>query len=122
MADLGFALSKRRREEGNFPGAERILIEREQGPVTKRVGLLIEGRQPVREGAAVLDADGSEVGKVTSGGFAPSVGAPIAMAYVPAAMVAPGTVIQIAQRGKVHQATVTTMPFVPHRYVRTGGK
>ncbi|MEP7005938.1 MAG: glycine cleavage T C-terminal barrel domain-containing protein, partial [Sphingomonas bacterium] len=122
MADLGFALSKRRREEGNFPGAERILIEREQGPVTKRVGLMIEGRQPVREGAAVLDADGSEVGKVTSGGFAPSVGAPIAMAYVPAAMSAPGTVIQIAQRGKVHQATVTAMPFVPHRYVRAGGK
>lgn len=122
MADLGFALSKRRREEGNFPGAERILIEREQGPVTKRVGLMIEGRQPVREGAAVLDADGSEVGKVTSGGFAPTVGAPIAMAYVPAAMAAPGTVIQIAQRGKVHQATVTAMPFVPHRYVRAGGK
>ena len=122
MADLGFALSKRRREEGNFPGAERILIEREQGPVTKRVGLMIEGRQPVREGAAVLDMDGSEVGKVTSGGFAPSVGAPIAMAYVPAAMSAPGTVIQIAQRGKVHQATVTAMPFVPHRYGRAGGK
>jgi len=122
MADLGFALSKRRREEGNFPGAERILMEREQGPVTKRVGLLIDGRQPVREGAAVLDADGSEVGKVTSGGYAPSVGAPIAMAYVPAAMAAPGTVIQIAQRGKVHQATVTAMPFVPHRYVRAGGK
>ena len=73
-------------------------------------------------GAVVLDADGSEVGKVTSGGFAPSVGAPIAMAYVPAAMAAPGTVIQIAQRGKVHQATVTAMPFVPHRYVRAGGK
>jgi aminomethyltransferase len=122
MADLGFALSKRRREEGNFPGAQRILMEREQGPVTKRVGLMVEGRQPVREGAAVLDADGSEVGKVTSGGFAPSVGAPIAMAYVPLAMAAPGTVIQIAQRGKVHQATVTAMPFVPHRYVRAGGK
>ena len=122
MADLGFALSKRRREEGNFPGAERILMEREQGPVTKRVGLMVEGRQPVREGAAVLDADGSEVGKVTSGGFAPSVGVPIAMAYVPAAMAALGTVIQIAQRGKVHQATVTAMPFVPHRYVRAGGK
>jgi aminomethyltransferase len=122
MADLGFALSKRRREEGNFPGAERILLEREQGPVTKRVGLVIEGRQPVREGAAVIDSEGSEVGKVTSGGFAPSFGAPIAMAYVPAAMSAIGTVIQIAQRGKVHQATVTAMPLIPHRYVRTGGK
>jgi len=122
MADLGFALSKRRREEGNFPGAERILLEREQGPVVKRVGLVVEGRQPVREGAAVIDSEGSEVGKVTSGGFAPSFGAPIAMAYVPIAMAAPGTVIQLAQRGKVHQATVTAMPLIPHRYVRAGGK
>ncbi|CUS45397.1 MAG: glycine cleavage system aminomethyltransferase GcvT [Pseudomonadota bacterium] len=122
MADLGFALSKRRREEGNFMGAGRILLEREQGPVVKRVGLVVEGRQPVREGAAVVDTDGSDVGKVTSGGFAPSFGAPIAMAYVPAAMAVAGTVIQISQRGKVHQATVTAMPLIPHRYVRTGGK
>ena len=122
MADLGFALSKRRREEGNFMGAERILLEREQGAAVKRVGLVVEGRQPVREGAAVVDADGSEVGKVTSGGFAPSFGAPIAMAYVPAAMAAIGTVIQLTQRGKVHQATVTAMPLIPHRYVRAGGK
>ena len=118
MADLGFALSKRRREEGGFPGAERILLEREQGPAAKRVGVRIDGRQPVREGAAVLDAEGSEVGRVTSGGFAPSVGAPIAMAYVPTALATPGTTITIAQRGKVHIGTVTAMPFVPHRYVR----
>jgi aminomethyltransferase len=118
MADLGFALSKRRREAGDFMGAERILVEREQGAVVKRVGLVVEGRQPVREGAAVVDSEGSEVGRVTSGGFAPTLGAPIAMAYVPTAMAAPGTVIQLAQRGKVHQATVTAMPFVPHRYVR----
>ena len=119
MAALGFAVaSKRRREEANFPGAQRILLEREQGPVVKRVGLLVEGRQPVREGAAVLDADGSEVGKVTSGGFAPTLGAPIAMAYVPVAMAEVGTRIQLNQRGKVHEATVAAMPFVPHRYVR----
>jgi aminomethyltransferase len=119
MAALGFAVaSKRRREEANYPGAARILAEREQGPVVKRVGLLVEGRQPVREGAAVLDADGSEVGKVTSGGFAPTLGAPIAMAYVPAAMAEIGTRIQLNQRGKVHEATVAAMPFVPHKYVR----
>ncbi|MEO5938506.1 MAG: glycine cleavage system aminomethyltransferase GcvT [Sphingomonas sp.] len=119
MAALNFAVaSKRRREEAKFPGAARILIEREQGPVVKRVGLLVEGRQPVREGAAVLDAEGSEVGKVTSGGFAPTLGAPIAMAYVPAAMAEVGTRIQLSQRGKVHKATVAAMPFVPHRYVR----
>ena len=118
MADLGFALSKRRREAADFPGAARILAEREAGPIVKRVGLLVEGRQPVREGATVVDADGSDVGRVTSGGFAPSVGAPIAMAYVPAAMATPGTTVQVAQRGKVHQATVAPMPFVPHRYFR----
>jgi aminomethyltransferase len=120
MADLGFALSKRRREEGGFPGAERILMEREQGAVLKRVGLIVEGRQPVREGAAVVDDEGSEVGRVTSGGFAPSVGQPIAMAYVPTALAVPGAKITLAQRGKVHHATITPMPFVPHRYARKG--
>lgn len=118
MADLGFALFKRRREAADFPGAARILAERENGAIVKRVGLLVEGRQPVREGASVVDADGSTVGKVTSGGFAPTVGAPIAMAYVPLSMAAPGTAVQLAQRGKVHAATVATMPFVPHRYFR----
>jgi aminomethyltransferase len=123
MAALNFAVaSKRRREEANFPGAERILMERENGAVVRRVGLLIDGRQPVREGAAVLDADGSEVGKVTSGGFAPSLGQPIAMAYVPTAMAEPGTRIQLTQRGKVHEATVAAMPFVPHRYFRGAAK
>ena len=117
-ADLGFALSKRRREEGGFPGAETILAERAAGAALKRVGLLIDGKQPVREGAAVVDAGGVEVGRVTSGGFAPSVGGAIAMAYVPAASAAPGTIVTLAQRGKTHTGTVTTMPFIPHRYVR----
>ncbi len=122
MADLGFALSKRRREEGGFPGAERILAERAAGAATKRVGLMIEGKQPVREGAEVIGADDAPVGKLTSGGFAPSVGAPIAMAYVPADMVAPGTQVRIAQRGKIHIGTVTAMPFIPHRYFRGAAK
>lgn len=117
-ADLGFALSKRRREEANFPGARRVLAERESGPALKRVGLTVEGRQPVREGADVLDATGKPVGLVTSGGFSPSLQQPIAMAYVPAALAAPGTRITLGQRGKTHAATVTPMPFVPHRYVR----
>jgi aminomethyltransferase len=120
-AGLGFALSKRRREEGGYPGWARIAVELADGPVRKRVGLAVEGRQPVREGAAVVDADGDAVGKVTSGGFSPMLGAPIAMAYVPAASAEPGTTVQLAQRGKVFQAKVTQMPFVPHRYHRKGG-
>lgn len=119
-ADLGFALSKRRREEGGFPGVERILIEREQGSVLKRVGLFVEGRQPVREGAAVVDADGNEVGKVTSGGFSPTLQRPIAMAYVPVASAAPGTKVQLNQRAKIFEAEVAPTPFVPHRYHRKG--
>jgi aminomethyltransferase len=117
-AALGFAIKKRRREEGGFPGHARIMIEREQGAIVKRVGLIVEGRQPVREGAAVVDAEGSEVGRVTSGGFAPTLGQPIAMAYVPLASAAPGSKVTLAQRGKIHHAEVAAMPFVPHRYVR----
>ena len=121
-ADLGFALSKRRREEGGFPGADRILVERAQGSVLKRVGLAVDGRQPVREGAAVLDDEGNEVGRVTSGGFSPTLERPIAMAYVPAAMAAPGTRIRLNQRAKIFDADVTAMPFVPHRYHRKGAR
>jgi aminomethyltransferase len=122
MADLGFALAKKRREAADFLGAERILSERENGPAVKRVGLTVAGRQPVREGASVVAEDGSVIGRVTSGGFAPSMGAPIAMAYVPTALATPGTALKLLQRGKTHDATVTAMPFVPHRYVRSGAK
>jgi aminomethyltransferase len=117
-ADLGFALSKRRREAADFPGAERILAQRENGPERKRVGLVVEGRQPVREGAIVVDADGGEIGKVTSGGFSPTLQQPIAMAYVPADLSAPDTVITIEQRKKPFTGTVTSMPFVPQNYHR----
>jgi aminomethyltransferase len=119
-ADLGFALSKRRREEGGFPGHERIMLERESGPILKRVSLIVEGRQPVREGAAVLDAEGSEVGRVTSGGHSPSLGKAIAMAYVPAASAVPGTSVTLNQRGKIFTGVVTASPLVPHRYHRKG--
>ena len=121
MADLGFALSKRRREEGGFPGYARIMQERADGAVAKRVGLTVEGRQPVREGAVVLDGEGNEVGKVTSGGFSPSLQVPIAMAYVPAALASAGTKVTLGQRGKLFTGTVTPMPFVPHNYIRKGG-
>ncbi len=119
-ADLVFALSRRRREEGGFPGWHRIARELSEAPIRKRVGLKIEGRQPVREGAVVLDEEGSEVGKVTSGGFSPSLEAPIAMAYVPTASAEAGTKVRLAQRARIYEAEVVAMPFVPHRYHRKG--
>jgi aminomethyltransferase len=120
-ADLSFALSKRRRDQGGFPGWRRIAAELQEGPIRRRVGLAVEGRQPIREGAYVVDDDGDEVGKVTSGGFSPMLEAPIAMAYVPAASAEPGSEIRVAQRGRIFQAKVVPTPFVPHRYHRKGG-
>jgi len=120
MAGLTFAINKRRRAEGGFPGALRILAEMEGGPPQKRVGLEVEGRQPVREGALILDAEGNEVGKITSGGFSPSLQRPIAMGYVASHLAENGTALKLEQRGKLFDARVTAMPFVPHRYHRKG--
>ena len=120
MAGLTFAINKRRRAEGGFAGAMRILAELQNGAPQKRVGFEIEGRQPVREGALVLDGEGNEVGKVTSGGFSPSLQRPIAMGYVASHLAAEGTPLKLEQRGKLFDARVAPMPFVPHRYHRKG--
>ena len=119
--DLGFAISKRRREEGGFPGAARILGHLETGAQRKRVGLLVDGKLPVREGAKLFDGN-TEIGVVTSGGFAPSVGAPIAMGYVAAPHFAVDTPLEAEVRGKRVPVRVAAMPFVPHQYVRKGGQ
>ncbi|KQT49603.1 hypothetical protein ASG47_04610 [Devosia sp. Leaf420] len=116
-ADLGFAVSKRRREAADFPGAERILAEREGQLTRKRVGLLVEGA-PAREGAEILDASGAVVGVVTSGGFAPSLGKAIALGFVPPALTTPGTKLQVSVRDRAQPAEVVPTPFVPHRYFR----
>ena len=121
MADLNFAINKRRKAEGGFAGSLRIMAELENGAAQKRVGLLVEGKQPVREGALVLDSEGSEIGKVTSGGHSPSLGRPIAMGYVATPLAEPGTTLTLEQRGKLFQAAVAPMPFVPHRYHRKQG-
>lgn len=118
--DLGFAIGKRRREEGGFPGAARILGHLADGAPRKRVGLLVDGKLPVREGARLFDGE-DEIGIVTSGGFAPSVGAPIAMGYVPRDHAVPGKPVAAEVRGKRVHCTVAAMPFVPHRYVRKQG-
>jgi aminomethyltransferase len=120
MAGLTFAINKRRRVDGGFAGAMRIMAELENGPVEKRVGFEIEGRQPVREGALVLDGEGNEVGRITSGGFSPSLQRPIAMGYVAAPVADAGTALKLEQRGKLFDARVAPMPFVPHRYHRKG--
>lgn len=118
-AGVTFAISKRRRSEGGFPAADKILAELAAGPARKRVGLLVDGRLPAREGAPVLAGD-APVGVVTSGGFSPTLERPIAMAYVDAAHAAPGTALEIEVRGRKLAATVTSMPFVPHKYHRQG--
>ena len=118
--DLKFAVSKRRREEANFPGAARILKAWTEGASRKRVGLSVEGKLPVREGAPIFAGD-TQVGTVTSGGFAPSVGAPIAMGFVAAGHEGEGTRLEAEVRGKRVPVTVAATPFVPHRYVRKGG-
>lgn len=116
-AGMGFAVSKRRREAADFPGAERILAEREGDLDRVRVGLFVDGA-PAREGANIVDAGGQEVGVITSGGFSPSLGRAIALGFVSPALVEPGTELGVVVRGRTQKAEVTETPFVPHNYVR----
>ena len=120
MAGLTFAINKRRRADGGFAGSLRILAELDSGAPLKRVGFEVEGRQPVREGALVLDGEGNEVGKITSGGFSPSLQRPISMGYVASHLAEVGTDLKLEQRGKLFDARVVAMPFVPHKYHRKG--
>jgi aminomethyltransferase len=116
-AGLAFAISKRRKTEGGFPGAERILKALLEGPARRRVGLRLEGRQPAREGATIHVGD-QPVGTVTSGGYGPSVEAPIAMGYVAASHAADGTALEVEVRGRRLAATVVPLPFWQKSYIR----
>jgi aminomethyltransferase len=116
-AGLNFAVSKRRREAADFPGATRILKEYAGDLNRVRVGLLVDGA-PARDGADILDATAKAVGRVTSGGFSPTLNRAIALGFVPPAFAAAGTELAVEVRGRRQKATVTTLPFVPHRYVR----
>lgn len=121
-AGLIWAIQKARRadgaREGGFPGATRILHELAEGPERLRVGLRPEGRAPMREGTALFAIDATPVGAVTSGGFGPSVEAPIAMGYVAASHAAPDTQLTGEVRGKHLPATVVALPFQPTTYKR----
>lgn len=119
MAGLGFAVPKRRRLEGGFPGATTVCRHLAEGVPRKRIGLILSGRQPAREGAEIFDGS-VKVGTVTSGGFSPSLQVPIAMGYVDAGHADTNRALQIEVRGKRLDAAVAPMPFVPHRYVRQG--
>jgi glycine cleavage system T protein (aminomethyltransferase) len=117
-ADLAWAIGKRRRAEGGFPGDAVIRAQLCDGAPRKRVGFRPDGRAPVRDGAELTDDAGAPVGAVTSGGFGPSVGAPIAMGYVAADHAAAGAALSAIVRGKSLPGRVAEMPFVEHRYYR----
>ncbi|MEQ8698116.1 MAG: glycine cleavage system aminomethyltransferase GcvT [Bauldia litoralis] len=117
-AALTWSVGKRRRAEGGFPGDAVILHQIEQGAPRKRVGLRPEGRAPAREGAEVTDTAGGVIGTVTSGGFGPTVGAPVAMGYVDPGHAKPDTPVQLMVRGKALAAHVAKLPFVQPNYVR----
>lgn len=117
-ASLLFAIGKRRRTEGGFIGAEAVLERIASGADDKRVGIRFEGRQPVREGAELVDAAGTVIGKITSGTFAPTAQASIAMGYVPAEIAREGEPVTAMVRGKPIAGTIAKMPFVPQRYYR----
>ncbi len=117
-AGLLWSISKRRRVEGGFPGAARVQAQIASGPSRKRVGIRPEGKAPAREGTDVLSETGAPIGRITSGGYGPSVGAPVAMGYVDPAHAAPGTRVQLMVRGKALPALVASLPFTPARFYR----
>jgi aminomethyltransferase len=117
-ADLVWSIGKRRRGDGGFIGAARVQQELAQGPARKRVGLKPQGRAPAREGNVITDAAGREIGVVTSGGFGPTVGGPVAMGYVEARSSVPGTPVQLIVRGNALPAEIVRLPFVPNRFKR----
>lgn len=117
-AGLAWSIQKRRRQEGGFPGQLRVIRELAEGPIRRRVGIAVEGRAPVREHADIFDQDGELIGKVTSGGFGPTVGGPIAMGYVVPDFAKAGTSLALDLRGRKVPGTVVPLPFTPHRYKR----
>ena len=117
-AGLTFAIGKRRRADGGFPGASRILPELSRGTSRVRIGIRPDGRAPAREGVEIRSTDGAPIGVVTSGGYGPTVQGPIAMGYVDSPHAAPGTEINLIVRGKPLAAKVVDVPFIAPNYFR----
>lgn len=114
--DIKWVVNKRRRAEGGFPGHAKIMDQIENGTDRIRVGILPEGRAPAREGTEIQDMDGTAIGTVTSGGFGPTVGGPVAMGYVQTAFAAVDTPVNLIVRGKAMAAKVAAMPFTKKTY------
>jgi aminomethyltransferase len=117
-AGLAFSIGKRRRTEGGFPGATRVLYELDGNLPRIRAGLKLEGRAAARPHMKVADPLGAAIGEVTSGAFTPTAAAPIALAYVPPGSSKTGTQLAVEIRGALIPACVVPLPFVPHHYVR----
>jgi aminomethyltransferase len=117
-AGLNWTISKRRREEGGFPGAAIVQKQLKNGVTRKRVGIQPEGRAPAREGTEVFNEKNGKIGVITSGGFGPSVDAPVAMGYVATEYAKPGTPLTLMVRGKALPAKTCTLPFITKRYAK----
>ncbi len=117
--NASFAISKRRRAEGGFNGADRILKALADGPSRKLVGFNVEGKIPVREGAPIFEGE-TQVGVITSGGFSPTLNASIAMGYLSNLNNNANKKLKAEVRGRRIAITVAPMPFVPHHYHRRG--
>ena len=117
-AGLSWTLSKRRLQARDFPGAIAICDQLAHGPTRLRVGLRPDGRAPARSKTVIAALDGTEAGSVTSGGFGPTLGAPLAMGYVRRDLATAGQNLTLLVRDKQLPASVCALPFVPHRYVR----
>ena len=111
-------MQKARRENGGFPGDERILAEIANGPSRKLVGIKPEGRAPARRGVEIADADGNVIGSITSGGFGPTYDGPVSMGYVSTEHSAEGTSVNLLIRKKSMPATIIKLPFVAQNYKR----
>ena len=117
-ANLVWSIAKRRKLDKDFPAAEKIMDAVFNGTAKKRVGIRPEGKAPARDGSEIADKSGRIIGKITSGGFGPSLNAPIAMGYVETAFAGDDTPLDLIVRGKPLPAHVSPLPFVPHRYRR----
>lgn len=115
-ANLKWVIAKRRRAEKNFAGAAVIMKQMAEGTKRLRVGIRPEGKAPMREGTALVDAGGKEIGIITSGGFGPSCDAPVAMGYVETAFAKTGTEIHAMLRGQPRPCTVAATPFIQQNY------